>query len=74
MIDYHNNGGKSNYGLIVGPTYGDEYYIAFFDKNGGSTDGFVHTVAIRGTSSVNELIRKIKKTKTQINISRYGVE
>ena len=59
VIDYHNNGGKSNYGLIVGPTYGDEYYIAFFDKNGLSTDGFSHTVAIGGTSSVNELIRKI---------------
>lgn len=55
--------GAPNYGLIVGPTSNNKYYLAFLDSGaalGLSIDGFVNSVGTDGASSVNQLIETLK--------------
>ena len=64
VVCYYNDKKESaNYGLIVGPTGENEYYIAFLDDDairGLSIDGGFPEPNVSGTSSVNELISILK--------------
>ena len=54
---------KPNYGLIVGPTGNNEYYLAFLDSDttlGLSINGFVLSADTDGASSVNQLIETLR--------------
>lgn len=66
VICYYNNfSEKPNYGLIVGPTVNNEYYLAFIDSGatlGLSIDGFVLSADADGASSVNRLIKTLRST------------
>ena len=63
VVCYYNNlSEEPNYGLIVGPTSNNKYYLAFLDSGaalGLSIDGFISSVNI-GASSVNQLIETLK--------------
>ncbi|OYR87365.1 hypothetical protein [Lactobacillus taiwanensis] len=64
VVCYYNNlSEKPNYGLIVGPTSNNKYYLAFLDSGaalGLSTDGFILSVDTDGASSVNQLIKTLR--------------
>lgn len=64
VVCYYNNlSEKPNYGLIVGPTSNNKYYLAFLDSGaalGLSIDGLIHSVGTDGVSSVNQLIKTLK--------------
>lgn len=64
VICYYNNfSEKPNYGLIVGPTGNNEYYLAFLDSGaalGLSINGFVNSEGADGASSVNQLIKTLR--------------
>ena len=66
VVCYYNNfSEKPNYGLIVGPTGNNEYYLAFLDSGatlGLSVNGFVLSVDTDGASSVNRLIETLRST------------
>lgn len=54
---------KPNYGLIVGPTGNNEYYLAFIDSGatlGLSINGFVLSADTDGASNVNQLIKTLR--------------
>ena len=60
---YDNLSEKPNYGLIVGPTGNNEYYLAFLDSGaalGLSVNGFVLSADTDGASSVNQLIKTLR--------------
>lgn len=64
VVCYYNNlSEKPNYGLIVGPTGNNEYYLAFLDSGaalGLSINGFVLSADTDGASSVNQLIETLR--------------
>ncbi|MGF0085090.1 hypothetical protein [Lactobacillus johnsonii] len=64
VVCYYNKfSEKPNYGLIVGPTGNNEYYIAFIDPGatlGLSINGFVLSADTDGASSVNQLIETLR--------------
>lgn len=64
VVCYYNNfSEKPNYGLIVGPTGNNEYYLAFIDSSatlGLSINGFVLSADTDGASSVNQLIETLR--------------
>ena len=64
VVCYYNNfSEKPNYGLIVGPTVNNEYYLAFIDSGatlGLSINGFVLSADTDGASSVNQLIETLR--------------
>ena len=64
VVCYYNNlSEKTNYGLIVGPTGNNEYYLAFLDSGatlGLSINGFVLSADTDGASSVNQLIETLR--------------
>ena len=64
VVCYYNNlSEKPNYGLIVGPTGNNEYYLAFLDSGaalGLSINGFVLSVDTDGASNVNQLIKTLR--------------
>ena len=64
VVCYYNKfSDKPNYGLIVGPTCNNEYYLAFIDsgaKLGLSVNGFVLSADTDGASSVNQLIKTLR--------------
>lgn len=66
VVCYYNNfSEKPNYGLIVGPTGNNEYYLAFLDSGatlGLSVNGFVLSADTDGASSVNRLIKTLRST------------
>ena len=52
-----------NYGLIVGPTGNNKYYLAFLDSGvalGLSVNGFDLSADTDGASSVNQLIKTLR--------------
>ena len=54
---------KPNYGLIVGPTGNNKYYLAFLDSGaalGLSVNGFALSADTDGVSSVNQLIKTLR--------------
>ena len=64
VVCYYNKfSEKPNYGLIVGPTGNNEYYLAFIDSGatlGLSINGFVLSADADGASSVNQLIETLR--------------
>ena len=64
VVCYYNKfSDKPNYGLIVGPTGNNEYYLAFLDSDatlGLSINGFVLSADTDGASSVNQLIKTLR--------------
>lgn len=64
VVCYYNKfSEKPNYGLIVGPTGNNEYYLAFIDSGatlGLSINGFVLSADTDGASSVNQLIETLR--------------
>ena len=64
VVCYYNKfSEKPNYGLIVGPTGNNEYYLAFLDSGaalGLSINGFVLSADTDGASSVNQLIETLR--------------
>ena len=64
VICYYNNfSEKPNYGLIVGPTVNNEYYLAFLDSDatlGLSVNGFAFSADDDSASSVNQLIKTLR--------------
>ena len=64
VVCYYNNfSEKPNYGLIVGPTGNNKYYLAFLDSDatlGLSINGFVLSVDTDGASNVNQLIKTLR--------------
>ena len=64
VVCYYNNfSEKPNYGLIVGATVNNEYYLAFIDSGatlGLSINGFVLSADADGASSVNQLIETLR--------------
>lgn len=64
VVCYYNNfSEKTNYGLIVGPTGNNEYYLAFLDSDatlGLSINGFVLLPDTDGASNVNQLIKTLR--------------
>ena len=64
VVCYYNKfSEKPNYGLIVGPTVNNEYYLAFLDSDaalGLSVNGFVLSADTDGASSVNQLIKTLR--------------
>lgn len=66
VVCYYNNFfEKPNYGLIVGPTSNNEYYLAFLDSGatlGLSVNGFILSADTDGASSVNRLIKTLRST------------
>ena len=64
VVCYYNNlSEKPNYGLIVGPTGNNEYYLAFLDSGaalGLSINGLVLSADTDGASSVNQLIETLR--------------
>ena len=64
MVCYYNKfSEKPNYGLIVGPTGNNEYYLAFLDSDatlGLSVNGFAFSADTGGASSVNQLIETLR--------------
>lgn len=64
VVCYYNNfSEKPNYGLIVGPTVNNEYYLAFIDSGatlGLSINGFILSADTDGASSVNQLIETLR--------------
>ena len=66
VVCYYNKfSEKPNYGLIVGPTVNNEYYLAFLDSDaalGLSVNGFVLSADTDGASSVNQLIKTLRST------------
>ena len=64
VVCYYNNfSEKPTYGLIVGPTGNNEYYLAFIDSGatlGLSINGFVLSADTDGASSVNQLIETLR--------------
>ena len=64
VVCYYNKfSEKPNYGLIVGPTGNNEYYLAFLDSDatlGLSVNGFVLSADTDGASSVNQLIKTLR--------------
>ena len=64
VVCYYNKfSDKPSYGLIVGPTCNNEYYLAFIDSGatlGLSVNGFVLSADADGASSVNQLIKTLR--------------
>lgn len=64
VVCYYNKvSEKPNYGLIVGPTVNNEYYLAFIDSGatlGLSINGFILSADTDGASSVNQLIETLR--------------
>ena len=64
VVCYYNKfSEKPNYGLIVGPTGNNEYYLAFIDSGatlGLSINGFILSSDTDGASSVNQLIETLR--------------
>ena len=64
VVCYYNKfSDKPSYGLIVGPTVNNEYYLAFIDSGatmGLSINGFVLSADADGASSVNQLIETLR--------------
>lgn len=66
VVCYYNKfSEKPNYGLIVGPTGNNEYYLAFLDSDatlGLSVNGFAFSADNDSASSVNRLIKTLRST------------
>ena len=64
VVCYYNKfSEKPNYGLIVGPTVNNEYYLAFLDSDatlGLSVNGFAFSADDDSASSVNQLIKTLR--------------
>ena len=62
---YNKSSEKPNYGLIVGPTGNNEYYLAFLDSDatlGLSVNEFAFSADNDSASSVNRLIKTLRST------------
>lgn len=63
VVCYYNQPDDKNYGLIVGPTGNNEYYLAFIDSGatlGLSINGFILLADTDGASNVNQLIKTLR--------------